>query len=761
MSRIGAKRRRPYRLWLLLLASVVLAQLASIRMVRAAPDGSDDPSLLSTLTQPYSYFCAQDVSNEGHYLYVACASRRPRGTFKPSGPAKLFVYDISDLRRPRQISETTLDEIGVMTLIVRGTTAFLQEPFNASDDGDFRHATQPILMIDVHDPTRPPAAGQVDMISNLYFRVSDDGSVLALRNVVNQFKFFDTSDPYKPTQVSVDRYHLRDVGDWRWYHRGQVPGIDGVVDVVDTRDDLALVDRRLGGPLLLYKLHGSDPAALLASLAPDPDTVAVNIVPGVDALVFGNRTERGWVVVIRSAVTAALDSKRLLRVYDDTAKAYAGCGGKPLLPACTFMYNAVTKLAGAGIERLIDHVVDGISPTQRVLMLNNYGLWLYQWLRFEPHALRTSARMLQKVVELSPDRSVAWLNRGNTLRALIPLAETENEKANLWRGAESSYARYKGLSGKEASEAAELGEIDLPQLVRQSKNVCDYVAGAYNRDSGSFIASPAGTVAAEDGTTTTFVVGWVGGSCAWPTIKTAGCESEICHDEDKLSQFHFAGQNFGAAPGSIVIVPFHGKYYTVAVSDHAPVQVIDPISGPVCRFERQHRPILALNENPALCQRYLDGQLGHNANWSPVPQGDIRETTVLSEPAYAHFDRSAIVPINGKEEQIAHFSMSFSGGCGCDQDGVAFIGNHALLPGEPNKSLIDDQQKWWSCDGADADLIRTGGQTYIDAWAGKIRGQRTTPRVLLQISGDKVRPVCRIERVRTVRPLMRTNSSKN
>src|SRR6202012_1973127 len=105
---MGAIYLRP---WLWLVALLVAAKLVVLRPSRAAPGPSNDPRALSTLIQPGSGLCLQDVSDDGHLLFVACSTSVENKDGQDL--TKLFVYDIADLHSPHEISETALGSIGV------------------------------------------------------------------------------------------------------------------------------------------------------------------------------------------------------------------------------------------------------------------------------------------------------------------------------------------------------------------------------------------------------------------------------------------------------------------------------------------------------------------------------------------------------------------------------------------------------------------------------------------------------------------------
>lgn len=302
-----------------------------------------------------------------------------------------------------------------------------------------------------------------------------------------------------------------------------------------------------------------------------------------------------------------------------------------------------------------------------------------------------------------------------------------------------------------APDGSDLAPFDLPALVASSRNVCDYVAGAYNQGRLDVITVPEGKVSF-DGKPITFVVGSAPGMCLWPEIKLADCVNDVCDGDEKLRRFHFPEASPQIGPQNIAIVRFHGTSFTIAMRDDVPDQVIDPVTGPVCKFEQSDKPELVENNDPAVCQKYLDGKLNHGAVWSPLAEGEIKPARLPIESVQpAVFDRSTKIAVDGAESRLAHFAIDYGGGCGCDHDGVVFVGDHQLLPGDLNKALVDYQSKWWICRHADADLTQVDGQPYVDAWAGKIRGRQSTPRVLLRLAGGKAAPVCRIADLVTIR----------
>ncbi len=705
----------------------------------------DDPRLISKIELPLNVNCNSDISNDGHLLYTICGSKPKHDPLTPSGQAKLYIYDISDLHNPHKVSESDVGEVMGYNLIVRNGMAFYRIIGGKG-----------VAIVDIRDVLHPKAAAHIDATSQ-DFSVTDDGKLAIVRPSSEKYTFIDVSNPNSPKEVTLEKDRANQLvkGPMKWkaYDWGQIPGISGTVTIKDIRDGKGLFTDETNPFLLhLYDLATPEQPKLLATFPEIGSSSEVHIIPGTQAVISGGGGGKGiYVLSLSKAANPTFDASRLLQDYAQLEQRYPVCLESDYIkhPDCIDVrFKGITHLVDDGIDQLIDRLPDGITPEQRISMLSNYGYWLYR----ASHNLPKSTSVLQKVIELSPEQASAWLNLGDVNQAHVPQALTESEKVSLWTEATKDYARYKELSGNEAPDASKLESFNLPEVLSSSKDVCDYVAKAYNQKRQVEISSPKGTATA-NGKTVNFVVAWAGGSCASDEVKAEECSSITCFkNEELLSGFQFATSGYGEE--GILIVPFHGKYYTVSVG---PGEVIDPASGPVCKFDLRYTPTLVDNKSPALCEKFSNGKLEHNIAWTPVKEGEIENGGGINlANATPFFDRVAKSSFDGKTEmQIGHFNMSSTGGCGCEHDGLVQVENEKVTDtnSEPNKSLLDYQHKWWRCGGADADLVKEDGMTYVDAWGSKRGGIGSASHVLLQNNNGSFEPVCRIDQVMTVVPV--------
>jgi len=524
-----------------------------------------------------------------------------------------------------------------------------------------------------------------------------------------------------------------------------LPDIPDGGRIEDVRDRKVLVgDPSYDGTHRLYALADPGSPKLIATFI-----TGSYIVPNTQA-VYAERWENGtYTMTLSQAADLPFDIQRLVKLHAAMAAHYSECAARQFAGTDCFdlQFEGMAQLRQAGIKQLLAEQPQGLTLGQRVLMLNDYGFWLYKWSGRDKVSLALAAENLNKVVELAPDRASAWLNLGDLQRKLAGFAETDPEKAALWRDARQDFDRYKQLSGKDAPAAAEMAAFDLSAFVNSSAGICEYVAAAANHGALGLISSSTGKVEAE-GKAITFSVGDSGGSCGTAEIKAEGYENfdQTGENEEQLKPFHFAGGDFGDM--SLKIVPYHGKYYTLSGN---PDEVVDPNSGPVCAFKHAFHPVLVENKSPALCETFLRDKLPFNLDWSPLPDQQVTSDRIDLARALADFDRVVSADLGGKRTaRIGHFTMAATGGCGCDHNGVAVLdGNRVVIDAEPNKSLLAYQGKWWHCGGADADLTRSGGVTYVTAWDGSGKNSKS---VLLQLVNGAFKPVCRVDQVMTVTP---------
>lgn len=725
---------------------IVLAVFAFAPQVWADMVGNAaDPRLLSTIDMPRSRVCASDVSEDGHQVFTICDAKSKEDGVTPSGPAKLYIHDITDLRQPKLVNQTDISELAGYRLIARNGILFYQQTVGKG-----------IALVDARHGQRPKAAGNIDAGYNEGFKVSDDARYIGVKSAGSNFTYYDISNPFKPSPVSqtiaADAVE-KGSGIWSNTNSLNINGIE-TNGILDRRDGRVLVTDKENTLLLhLYAVSETRQPERLATFSPGPRSMWTHIIPHQQAVIIeSQKDDKTYQLQLMLAQDSIFTPARLKSIHDQLQIELSPClNPSSTIPVeCYRLSEGLAELRDAGIENLLTNQPVGLTVGERILMLNNYGYWLsLPFIADRQSSLDKAAIFLRKTLELSPKRASAWLNLGDSYRAAIPFVATDTVKAKLWNDAMASYSHYKELSGKDAASVAELATFDLPRVLSSSKDVCAYIAEAANKGKTEQITSTSGKARA-NGKEIAFTVDWAGGFCATKRIWAAGCSWTTCFDnEERLKGLSFADGGFG---GSVMIVPFKGKSYTAV---EGPGEVVDPNKGPVCDFKATYKPKLVENENPSLCEKFLKGEIKPNVEWTPLKDKEIEKADINLARDYAYFGEAAEAKFDGQTKtRVGHFSIASGAGCGCNHNGIAVIGASQIASQttEPNMSLIEAQGKWWHCGGADAGLVEENGITYVEAWGEGSSDNEQKPRVLLQQINGSFKPICRIEQVKTVEP---------
>lgn len=667
-----------------------------------------------------------DLTSDQKFLFAAWTTAPQRDS--PNYSAGIWIFDLSNPAAPTKISQIDLGKLspGIVRVFGERLILYTSRP------------TGPVVVLyDISKPAQPHKISEIsggpELLKSTPVEISPDGTQIVFKMYEKSMRIgLDFGDPSSPKPFApppagiYPNLHRSFPTDSRYRHE----------QITDILGSIRLSFDGQGG------LNFWSDGKVIRSFSPGAYVTSARILATPD-VVLTFRPEIGQ-FKIHSTLPRPVTGRNLIRVHSEalaeflTRPVYSR-GSPPTLRA----------LEAAGALRLMDGSLDGISGPTRVRILNDYGYMLD--VSSEPER---AVRILRKVVELSPGRTVAHLNLADALHNAVSKAASDDDKASLWQEASAEYSRYRELSGKDAPKASALTAFDLPKSLKSAASVCDYVAEAFNHEGGELIGTKQGSVVV-NGETKSFSVTGNPTSCGYPYIKVDDDDDNDILAESKIDQSAFQVEDNvdGFNVYRIRIVPFRGKSYVVGIIHDGPSQIVDPGRGSVCTFRRSFTPKLVENSSPALCQIFSDGKLKDRVDWQPIDTGAVAPRL----PEIQNFDGYADVALEGAvvKSRIGHFDGSSTQGCGCEYHGVALIDGATGLQDEPNKSLQILQSKWWFCDGADAAVVSSNGSSYIELISGRALQRANPERALLRLAKGKFEPVCRIRQVPRYTPEMK------
>ena len=705
------------RLWfsvgMFLLASLVLLRPANAdcpvtdpatvcRVV--VPQTNSDDRILATLSFPGVLEVKFAASKDGHYLYVLTAGLDPKtgGTLDTrTTNTKLYIFDVTVPKTPRQVSLLKLGSAGADQLVVRGNIAFI-----IRGDALYNETGSHIIMVDVRDPSQPKEIGRVDEPFQ-WAKVLPDGSevILSPTDYGNGPIFFSLKDPEHPRKLDASAERVRHPFPW-------------------TTSD--------------WFGHHSE------------FYVGTQLLRGPD-LYVAQSWASNYVLDIFSTRPPPFEADRLRKSYADVAAGYQACVRK--WPSSDLCFADTDRLENAGVQRLATESPPGLTLGERLVILNNYGFWLYR-----AHSLSKAISVLQTVTILDPARSVAWLNLGDALREAIFDDDDDGQKAAYWTRADMAYRRYTALSGKIAAGSADLSAFNLPVARSSATDVCEYIAKGFSSGGGNLISAKTGRTL-QDGRLVSFYSGYDSGSCAGSVVRLQG-EENTDDEHEELQPDGAPGNEVG--PQDIRIVPFRGKSYILSVVDSGPYDVVEPYKGHICEFSRTFTPTLVGNSSPQICNAFLDETNLKELPWSSdgvdrIPPARVGYPGIV--PNQGVFDGVAVADLagSGTRVELGHYTSTWTGGCGCAERGVAILKGGTMDGSDFNRTLLNLQNYpsdlgWPSC-GGESSLVQLNGRAYIEQVSGAyLLDGHPEARALIGLVRGKFERICRLEQVPSYRP---------
>lgn len=143
--------------------------------------------------------------------------------------------------------------------------------------------------------------------------------------------------------------------------------------------------------------------------------------------------------------------------------------------------TAGRALEKAGVGQFLYDKPDGMSTAAYAALLNDFAFfWGPYWKE------RQAVDILDRVILMSPNRAVAYLNRAEPLYQMLSLSElkTQDEKINTAKEIMRDYLTYKRLGGKIIEQWENFTAFNLSSYPRNI-SVCEYIkkyqnAGRFN-----------------------------------------------------------------------------------------------------------------------------------------------------------------------------------------------------------------------------------------------------------------------------------------
>ncbi len=440
-------------------------------------------------------------------------------------------------------------------------------------------------------------------------------------------------------------------------------------------------------------------------------------------------------------------------------------------------------LVEAGVNELMTGS-GGVTPHQRVEILNDYGFYL-----FKAEEYPASIGILKEVLLLSPQRTVGWLNLGDDYRAMIsnptrqdgrsnfPYGNTWSEKVGATRMAISAYQKYLKLASH--PDQSVINFLQLNVLTAPSANVCEYVAAYANAGRESEIYGDPFPVDLLGDGVKYYVYSASQGTGHYPNIfaTTTPVDNPYFYGGDSAVDFSPLDSQ-GESLENYLLFPFKGKYYVVddepvlLKSDYgpvyAPVQIIAPNQGQICSISQSYKFSLSADEDHRICDPFLHGHVftkvdesgdtevvASSTQDSPnnIPLGQIKNDNI-AEMAGFHTDGdvdlmsvfSADLLNNGKPVMMDSFSIASGAGPGCDAFGVGLYdpSKQDVLRSALSTAILKTEASTVNCDGAKSFLINIKGKTYLETDRSEhpldIPGE-----AIYEVKNNTLETVCRID----------------
>lgn len=654
---------------------------------------------------------------------VLFAAVIPDGMPKAEERYGLYVFDISDPSKPRELSYYRLERAMGLAVASDGATLFI---LNTWSQGQEQDAAYGIHILDVSDPSNPRLLNRIEVDSFkmhvtrsgrlLFFEerklrpeskkglqiydvsipqnprplpsinllggvfgltTTPDEQALIVRDTIDQVLIFNIKDPASPQKILEQR--LKPLGSVMVARGTRIYTNDSqIYSIYSVREGLQEVAtfKPVAGSTNTPYVSEDERRLLFTSSkaiheldisdASSPKEIGKYPVPTyVGSVLLTERDPRRLILAGLSGSIVAIDPAR------------AGVTADGLLTAhkrALMIYNNLTSqtleglraidalaiLEAAGIHAALKTKPKKLSNRQYAYILNDYAFFLSQDRRFDD-----AITALKTVIKADPTRAVAYLNLGDTLRTNLENAKSYKEKVSATKDIKKAYRAYKKLSGKSTDIMESFFRLNLVDTPPQS--VCDYItsyvnAGRFHEVFGGGSASVAG------GSTHIDIDGDGKRERVQITYEgTAGYPSITVYTSDGTS-YAAADTTEELFAGSIGLVPFGKDFYVLYYKgEDYPVRVSSFQPATLCSFVNEpEESIGEASEDKPLCKVILSQGHPDYIRGTEDHQLDPNSARLIETSA----KKVAMIDVenDGKKMPIIELEYASGAGPGCDYD---------------------------------------------------------------------------------------------
>ena len=367
-------------------------------------------------------------------------------------------------------------------------------------------------------------------------------------------------------------------------------------------------------------------------------------------------------IVVIDPTKAGVTSEALVNAHSESLKQYKR---KDLKLDYQRVGNAVNVLEAAGIKQSIDKIPQGMSNLTLAGILNDYGFFLSKSFRN-----KEAVEIFERVIQLNPDRTVAYLNLGDSLRSQLPTAASPQEKIEMTKRIKSAYQQFKQHGGQYTTEINSFmtfNIVDFPKM-----DICEYIATYTNQGRLREILGSGESVVKADGKGTMRVNIETQGTANMPSLSlidnntnqeiTQADENAMSDDDDETRWVE-----------NIAVVPFSDGHHLLYFNDGDLLVSSSPIglaqkNGHSCKFKTHLRETFdEKSSNQEIC-RLL--QKPDRPSYVAFDDPDsVDDKAIQSAGMYETSDRGAghvDFDNDGTDEYLAYLQYASGAGRGCD-----------------------------------------------------------------------------------------------
>lgn len=378
--------------------------------------------------------------------------------------------------------------------------------------------------------------------------------------------------------------------------------------------------------------------------------------------------------------------------------------------------NAIKALESANIQSALKNKPKGMSDKILAMILNDYGYFLSETYDREKEAIG----VLEVVIKLNPNRSVAYLNLGDTLRKQLRRSATFDEKKKITEDIKVNYLKYRKLAKRTTQSVDDFLTLNI--IDKPISNICEYIATYTNSGRLWEILGVGRGVLKLDGKGTMDVRIPYQGTAHMPSLEFIDTQSgEKLANSQENSMRNMEDDSIRWA-NDIDVIPFSDGHHVLFQEGDGYLTASTPIGATqknshTCRFKAHTVEELSKNAlDPDLCtlvqssQHELETHVAeaHTLSYQALRKLGLRDTTA-EKTFLLDFDN------DGSFEPIIHLSYSSGAGPGCGYDYYEMLnpaGDGFSATNE--RKLLAEMQKPRRCKGNKTGWFKYKDVTYFE-----------------------------------------------